>query len=76
MENKPSAPFSYKRIDTNMLSANINRDRITQADIHALAVTSKKDERNTKPLFKVEPNTKPNSISIDKSLNITLLQGF
>ena len=62
MDNKPSAPFSHKRIDTSMLSSNINHDRITQADIHALA---EKDERNTKPLFKDELNTKLNSISTD-----------
>ena len=65
MENKPSAPFSHKRIDTSMLSSNINHDRITQADIHMLAVASEKDERNTKPLFKDELNTKLNSVSTD-----------
>ena len=54
-----------------MLSANINRNRITQADIHTLAVASEKDERNTKPLFKDESNTKLNSISIDSSFIIS-----
>ena len=60
MDNKPSAPFSHKRIDTSMLSSNINHDRITQADIHTLA---EKDDRNTKPLFKGVLNIKLNSIS-------------
>ena len=49
--------------------------RIAEADIHALTVTSEKDERNTKPLFKIEPDTKPNNISIDLNLNLIFCRG-
>ena len=78
MDYKPPAHFSYKRIDTNMLSANINHvDRITQADIRMLDVTSEKDERKTQNLFfEEETNTKPDNISINLNLNITLCWGI
>ena len=61
-----------------MLSANINRvDRITEADIHMLDVTSEKDERKTQNLFfEDEKSTKPNNISINLNLNITLCWGI
>ena len=59
-----------------MVSSNINRvGRIAEADIHALTVTSEKDERNTQPLFKIEPDTKPNKISIDLNLNLIFCRG-
>ena len=59
-----------------MVSSNINHvGRIAEADIHALTVTSEKDERNTKPLFKDEPDTKPNKISIDLNLNLIFCRG-
>ena len=61
-----------------MLSANINLvDRITQADIRMLDVTSEKDERKTQNLFfEDETNTKPDNISINLNMNITLCWGI